>query len=399
MDLRSGHPYWLLRNGLPSAFPSLTKDLKVDVLVIGAGITGALVAWHLVEAGYSTVIVDKREAAWGSTAASTALLQYEIDIPLCELIGRLGQSHAVRAWLACRDAIGKLDALTQKLPDNCGFSLRPSLYVAPGEDSLDLMRREFETRQRYGFEVEWWSAQDLRANMGFSRPGAIRSKDGAQVDPYRLTWQLLLDAKKRGLHIFDRTPVTEFDFTPAGASARTDKGRTILAKHIVFATGYEATELLDRRVADLNSSYALVSEPLVTPPWKDGCLIWEHAHPYLYIRTTDDNRVIVGGEDEPFRNADKRDALIPAKTKALLEKFAGYFPHIPLEVAFAWAGTFGETPDGLACIGQVPEYPNAHFSLGFGGNGITYSILAAEIIRDALNGTRSPYEGLFSFNR
>ncbi|MES2706542.1 MAG: FAD-dependent oxidoreductase [Verrucomicrobiota bacterium] len=399
MDLRSGHPYWLLRNGLPTAFPTLNKDIKCDVLVIGAGITGALVAFHLAEAGFSTVIADKREAAWGSTAASTALLQYEIDTPLCELIGKLGQSHAVRAYLACRDAIGKLDALTRRLPDNCGFSLRRSLQVAPEDKALETLRREYGTRLQYGFDMEWWGPDDLRRQMGFERPGAIFSRDGAQVDPYRLTWQLLMQGKKLGLHVFDRTPVTEYDFTPAGVSARTDKGRTILAKHVVFATGYEATELLERRIVDLNSSFALVSEPLTGPLWQDECLVWEHADPYLYFRTTEDRRVIIGGEDEPFRNPEKRDALIPAKTKILLEKFAAYFPHLPVEVAFAWAGTFGETHDGLAYIGQVPEFPSAFFTLGFGGNGITYSILAAEMIRDSLHGIRSPYEGLFGFNR
>jgi glycine/D-amino acid oxidase-like deaminating enzyme len=153
------------------------------------------------------------------------------------------------------------------------------------------------------------------------------------------------------------------------------------------------------RIVDLNSSYALVSEPLPGAPWPDECLIREHADPCLYFRTTEDHRVIIGGGDEPFRNPEKRDALIPAKTKLLLEKFGSYFPRLPLETAFAWAGTFGETRDGLACIGQVPEYPRAFFTLGFGGNGITYSLLAAEIIRDTLQGLRSPYDGLFGFNR
>jgi len=98
-------------------------------------------------------------------------------------------------------------------------------------------------------------------------------------------------------------------------------------------------------------------------------------------------------------DSDKRDALLPAKTKTLLKKFARYFPKLAPEIAFAWAGTFGETKDGLAYIGQVPEYHAASFALGFGGNGITYSILAAEIIRDRLRKVRSPYDGLFDFGR
>src|SRR6478609_2425019 len=105
MDLRSGHPYWLARNGLLQVFPPLVKNERCDVVVVGAGISGALVAWHLAEAGFDTVVLDQRDVAWGSTAASTALLQYEIDTPLAELIRIRGREHAVSAYLACRDAI------------------------------------------------------------------------------------------------------------------------------------------------------------------------------------------------------------------------------------------------------------------------------------------------------
>jgi len=399
MDLRSGHPYWLLRNGLLQAFPPLQEDVKCDVLVVGAGITGALVSFHLAEAGFSTVVLDQRDVAWGSTSASTALLQYEIDTPLRELIPKLGESHAVRAYHACRDAIDLLRQLTSRLPDSCDFALRPSLYVAPDKKAARELEEEFALRKQHGFNVTWWEPDTFQQHFPFERPGAIHSVEGGQVDPYRLAYQILTVGQSMGLRVHDRTTVTDYNVTSRGATARTDRGFTVRAQHIVFATGYEATEFLDRKIVDLNSSFALVSEPLPAPLWHEECLIWEHADPYLYFRTTADHRIVLGGEDEPFRNPAKRDALLPAKTKTLLRKFAKYFPDLPLEVAFAWAGTFGETKDGLAYIGQVPEFPRAFFTLGFGGNGMTYSILAANIIRDALRGKRSPYHDLFSFQR
>jgi len=82
-----------------------------------------------------------------------------------------------------------------------------------------------------------------------------------------------------------------------------------------------------------------------------------------------------------------------------MKKLRDLIPHIEPEMAYAWAGTFGETEDGLAYIGSVAEQPRSHFALGFGGNGITYSILAAEIIRDALLGKTHEYADLFSFDR
>lgn len=399
MDLRSGHPYWLLRNGLLHTFAPLEHDAKCDVVVIGAGITGALVSWHLAEAGFSTIVLDQRDVAWGSTSASTALLQYEIDTPLRELIPRLGQDHAVRAYHACNDAIGKLHRLTNRLPENCDFALRPSLYVAPTRKAAAELEEEHALRHEHGFEVQWWGPETFRRSFPFERPGGIHSASGGQVDPYRLAYQLLTQGQSMGLRVHDRTAVVDYDLTKRGVSVKTDRGAMVKAKHVVFATGYEATEFLSRKIVDLRSTYALISEPLPAPVWHEECLIWEDADPYLYMRTTADHRVILGGEDEAFHNPTARDKLLPAKTRTLLKKFARYFPDLPLEVAFTWTGTFGETKDGLAYIGQVPEFPNASFTLGFGGNGITYSILAAEMIRDKLRKVRSPYEGLFEFGR
>lgn len=89
MNLTSSHPFWSVRNGLPANYPSLRRDVSCGAIVIGGGITGALVAVHLVEAGVETLLIDKRDIGTGSTSASTALLHYEIDVPLRELIQKL----------------------------------------------------------------------------------------------------------------------------------------------------------------------------------------------------------------------------------------------------------------------------------------------------------------------
>ena len=91
MDLRSDYPFWLLDKGIIHSYPSLLKNIRADVVIMGAGISGALAAWYLCHAGFKTVIVDKRHVGMGSTAASTALLQYELDTPLTELIAKRGE--------------------------------------------------------------------------------------------------------------------------------------------------------------------------------------------------------------------------------------------------------------------------------------------------------------------
>lgn len=65
MDLRSGHAYWLLKNGLLGAYPSLREDISCDVAVLGGGITGALTAYHLAREGIDRIVIDQRDVGTG----------------------------------------------------------------------------------------------------------------------------------------------------------------------------------------------------------------------------------------------------------------------------------------------------------------------------------------------
>jgi glycine/D-amino acid oxidase-like deaminating enzyme len=373
--------------------------LRCEVVVIGAGITGALVADHLVRAGFDVVVLDKREVASGSTSASTSLLQYEIDTPLVELKKMAGEADAEAAYRVCLGAIGKVERLVEGLGADCGFQRKKSVYLASEPGDVEALRMEFFARRQAGIEVDLLSEAEIGSMFSFSRPAALLSHDAAEVDCFRLTHRLLRRAQEQGARIFDRTPVVRIETEAERATVVTPHGRAE-TRTVVFATGYEAVVDLPKDIVNLKSSFALASEPLPGfEGWYEQCLLWETARPYFYLRTTSEGRAMIGGMDDPFQNAARRDALVPEKTKELAERFRTMFPKIDLEVAYAWAGTFGETKDGLAYIGHVRQWPNCFFTLGFGGNGITYSIVAAEIIRDALLQRPNADSRLFRFDR
>lgn len=400
MDLTSAHPFWPLNSGLIRSYPSLKADMECEVVVLGAGITGALCAYHLAEAGLDVAVLDKRDVASGSTSASTAMLQYEIDTPLTELIGRMGRSDAERAYQVCLESIGKIGALCEKMGDSCGFTWRPSAYLASREQDVPGLQVEYAVRRAAGIELDYLTRADVEARFSFSRPAALVSKVAAEIDAYRFTHQLLRCSQEKGARIFDRTEMASYEAGPHGVTLKTETGATVRAKWIVFATGYEFGEVLKRDIVHLNSSFAFVSEPIETfPGWWEKCLLWETARPYFYMRTTEDGRAIVGGEDANYRDPVRRDAALCDKAAKLEQRFHELFPAIDLQSAYSWAGTFGETEDGLAYIGSVPECPRCFFALGFGGNGITYSVIAAEIVRDAIQGKKNPDAHLFRFDR
>jgi glycine/D-amino acid oxidase-like deaminating enzyme len=252
-----------------------------------------------------------------------------------------------------------------------------------------------------GLDAEWIDRDDLRRCYGIDRPGGIRSAGAAEVDPYALAHMLIADARRRGLRVFGRTSVLRVEAREEGATIRLADGHRVSSRHVVFATGYETREFVGVGDARLLSTFVVTSVADAVPsPWRESrALIWERADPYLYLRTTTDGRVIVGGEDEDFRDPEHRDALLPAKAERLARRFHELFPDAELPVEGAWAGTFGETADGLPYIGAHEEWPSCQFALGYGGNGIVFSVLAAQMICDAIGGRTHPLAPLFRFGR
>jgi glycine/D-amino acid oxidase-like deaminating enzyme len=219
------------------------------------------------------------------------------------------------------------------------------------------------------------------------------------VDPFRLTQQLIRRSLERGLEIFAETEV-RCQAHSHHVTLHTAGGAKIEARNIVFATGYETFDLLPPGLCKLASTYAVCTEPIDDlSSWREQCLIWESAKPYLYMRTTEDGRVIVGGEDEAVVDPSKRDRMIEAKARRLCERFSSLFPRIQIDATCAWAGLFAETKDGLPYIGALRDFPRCFFALGYGGNGITFSLIAAEIIRDLFLGRKNKVANLFRFDR
>ncbi|MDQ3440750.1 MAG: FAD-binding oxidoreductase [Planctomycetota bacterium] len=400
MDLTTGCPFWPIAAGLLATYPPLDRNVTCDVVIIGGGMTGGFVAHALTEAGVNVVLLDKRDVGMGSTASCTGLLQYEIDTPLHMLIDRIGLDKAVRSYLLCLGAIDKLDDLTARLDDRCGFSRRKSLYLASHARDVASLEKEHAARVACGIRIDLLNSRDVRASFPFTAPAALLSHDAGEIDAYRLTHALLRAATAKGFRVFDRTRVTTIDHGKRSSIVHTDRGARVSARRVVFATGYETRRYLRDPRVKLRTTYALASEPIATfDGWTDRCLIWETKRPYFYARTTDDGRVMIGGGDEDFINPDDHAELLPRKESYLKRRFGKLFPSIPLETAYRWAGVFGESDDGLPFIGDCARVPNSYFAVGYGGNGITYSLLAGEIIRDLFLQRRNPDAGLFCFDR
>ena len=86
-----------------------------------------------------------------------------------------------------------------------------------------------------------------------------------------------------------------------------------------------------------------------------------------------------------------------AKARILEKKLARLLPKVDSRAQFAWTASFGQSKTGLPSIGRIPDYPRCYAVLGYGGNGITFSMLAAQLISASIGRRRDPDAGLFAF--
>lgn len=383
MDLHVGAPFWLLRNGLGTRHPALSTPERCDVVVLGAGITGALCAERLTRDGLDVVVIDSREPGMGSTAASTSLLLYETDLDLGELIARVGKRTATRAWALGRDAIREIGRLSEAVGAQHDYDAVHSLYLASRRRDAKPLRDEVALRTRLGFDATFLDAMQVKSRFGYEAHGAIEAPGAGRMDPLQFTRALLSAAGARGARVYSRTTATTFENTERGVRLRTSRGFDVVAHRLIFATGYELPDLFPAGLARLHSTFVLVTEPGdAVPEALRSHVVWETARPYAYLRSTPDHRLMIGGRDSPFSSPAVRDRALPRKTRLLEKRLRALHPEPARGTAFSWSGTFGETADALPCIGPLARYPRGYFALGLGGNGITFSMVAARILCD-----------------
>ena len=360
---------------------------RYDVVIIGAGISGALMAHALADGSRTILVVDRQTPVHGSTLASTSMLQHELDVPLSHLAKMVGPDHASRAWLRSARAVDRLVEIVQDLRINCGLTRKKTLFLAGDEYGARTLKAEVAARRSIGLKADFLTGRDLRDEYGIDRTGAIASHVSASANPAQMAAGLLRASQRSGVEIVAETEISDVLSSGKDVILSTSTGDLIAAEYAVFCTGYEFVEAVARKNHSIISTWAIASKPgIPIPAWVKDHLVWEGSDPYLYLRCTQDGRLIVGGEDERDPEAYRSTGKLERKAKIIAEKVSDLLDVKIGRPDYAWAAPFGVTPTGLPMIGEIPGLPQVFVVMGFGGNGITYSQIAAEIVSNAING-------------
>jgi len=383
MNLQSGTYYWPTTFPEAPTYPSLDEDIECDVLIIGGGGSAAQCAYYLADKGLEIAVIEKGRIGSGSTSANTALIQYSGEKMFTDLIHTFGDEYITRHLQLLKDAIDEIEVASGKVEVDTEFTRRDTLYLASCKEDVPRLEKEFEFLKQRGFQLDLLSEAEIEKKYPFSREAAIYSYGDGELNPFKYTHALFDYAAKRKVRIYENTEMNghHYDRRKSRMIITTKNGNTIKVAKVIFATGYEGTEQKKEKKVSFVSTYTVTTSIVKDfSEWYNQTLIWETARPYLYMRTTAENRIIIGGLDENTFSAEERDSKLMHKKDKLVEELKNMFPKLDVRPEFYLAGFYGGTIDGLPIIGIYDEYPDSYFLFGFGDNGTVYSQLLAKII-------------------
>jgi glycine/D-amino acid oxidase-like deaminating enzyme len=403
--LRSGTaPIWLAGTYAAATYPRATGNHCVDAAIVGGGMTGALVAEAFARAGVSVIVLEAGLVGRGSTAASSALLLREPDRGLRELTALYGERRARRIWQLSAEAVDRFIDRLHQLRISCDLVRRDAIHYTALDHNARRLAREYHHRRSLGFSARWLSPGALRDATAIPARAAIRTSGHAQFDPYKACLGLLRSAIASGAQVFERSPVGRIRSNSNAVRVHTPHA-IVECRRVIVATGYATPRFrpLVGRFA-MYRTYAMVTQPLTAVQRRDvglgDVMIWDTERPYHYARWTPDHRLLLGGGDQRVGRGFARRRQFRIATQRLRADFEAVLPGLSgIAIDAAWDGLFAQTPDSLPYIGPHRRYPSHLFALGYGGNGMTFGFLAAQMLLQYWRGITSPDQQLFAFGR
>jgi glycine/D-amino acid oxidase-like deaminating enzyme/nitrite reductase/ring-hydroxylating ferredoxin subunit len=389
-------PVWSTDADVPD-FPPLATDLATDVCIVGAGIAGLSVAYHLGRAGRRVTVIDDGPVAGGETGRTTAHLSNALDDRYYELERIFGQDGARLAAESHGAAIDRIEQIVREEQIDCDFTrLDGYLFLAAGEtpDELD---KELAAAHRAGLTgVERVERAPLRE---FDTGPALRFPNQGQFHILRYMAGLARAVQRQGGQIFTGTHVREIEGGKHGAQATvtTEHGQRVLAGAVVVATNTPVNDrfVIHTKQAPYRTYVVALRVPKGAVPL---ALYWDTADPYHYVRLQshgDHDVLIVGGEDHKTGQADDMDE----RWRCLEEWTRERFPMVQ-DTESRWSGQVMEPVDYMAFIGRNPaDDDNVYIATGDSGHGMTHGTIAGMLIADLITGTPNPWEKLYAPNR
>jgi glycine/D-amino acid oxidase-like deaminating enzyme len=390
---RDGATKSLWQNNVPGYDASENEpEAEVyDVIIVGGGITGLTTALLLQEAGKKCIVAEAQTLGFGTTSGTTGHLNTLLDLTYDKIQKNFGAENARLVLKSTIEAIALVSENVEKYHISCEFSKQSGYLFSQNDQQTDALKEAFEVSKNIGCNVAY--SDTIPVPVDFQK--ALIFKDQAQIHPTKYLYGLAKAFEESGGTILQNCRVTNVKENDLNTlEAETSYG-SITALHLIYATHIPpGVNLLHFRCAPWRS-YAMAVK-LKEGNYPDG-LAYDLYDPYHYYRTQEkdgEKYLVAGGQDH--KTAEEKN------TEECFEKLERYFrKYFDISrVDYKWSSQYYIPADGLPYIGHLPGNPDSVFvATGYGGNGITFSQVAAKILRDLIVTGESEYKDLYSPSR
>jgi glycine/D-amino acid oxidase-like deaminating enzyme len=391
------------KSRVPS-YPRHRGASNADVVIIGGGLTGCATAYAFSAAGVKVTLLEAAQIGRGSSGSSTGWLNDDPGVGFADFEKAFGLRQATRSFQLWRRSSLDFAALFRRLDVKCFIEPHAAVTVAATPEQALRVKREHKARRDSGIEAALLNARAISSEVALSASTALRTRDGATLDPYRACLGLAAAAADRGAQLFERTAVKKVTFTRKAADVLTANGR-IHTKRVVVATGIPTP--LYKSLARhfwFHTAYFAQTEPVPARirhvMGRRDAVVRDSVQPPHVVRWVGDDRVLVAGADTVVPPARLRDKFIVQRTGQLMYEFSTLYPDISgIQPAFGWSADYARTTNGLPCIGPHRNFPHHLFAFGDASQGITGAYLASRMLLRHHFEEMDPVDAVFGFHR
>lgn len=370
-----------------------------DIIVVGAGLAGALVADAVSDGKRSVLVLDRRMPLSCSATTARASLQCVPDLPLAVVSSGFERSTYLRLSSRSAEAIGKMLSLTSRLGVDCEIETRPLLRMAPPQADPEALQAEAAIWRDMGLKARFIARDVLSNDFGIDRPGGLVFETSAIINPVQVAAALLRQATKQGAEIVAFREIIDVREDGGGVHLLTSEGDFLCGTQVIFCTGHEVPADLELPRQPHASTWAIATRPdLALPQWMRTHIVEEAGQTGIHLRATSDGRLLVGMEDEPEAHLSLSPERHEIRSRILADRLAQLTGMEIGEPDFAWSGTVAKPETGVPAVGRVPGMSQVYAATGFGTRQMGLCQIAADVLKSEIQGIPDPDADLFSFH-